>query len=69
MILRVRLNAAKEKIEKFADNRYLITLLENSHAEGNKKIIELMSHYFGVPPSRIGLVQGLDKEDKIIDIN
>ena len=67
-IIRVRLKAAKEKIEKYADNRYFITLLEDNHEDANKKIVELMSHYIGAPPSRIEFVSGLDKDDKILEI-
>jgi uncharacterized protein YggU (UPF0235/DUF167 family) len=67
-IIRVRLCAAKEKIEKYADNRYFITLLEENHDDGNKKMLEMLSHYLGVPPSRIEFVSGMDKDDKILEI-
>lgn len=68
IIVKARLECVKEKVEKFGDNRYLIYLVSDNYEDGNKELVSLLSKYFGTPQSRIRIVKGFDKDDKIVEI-
>ena len=51
--VKVRFNASKERIEKFASDRYLMYLPFEEDGDTAGILISLLSKYMGVPPGRI----------------
>lgn len=67
--VRVKTKHSEAKIESFGGSRYLVYLTsEAEHNKANKELINLLSHYFGIPVGRIKIKFGQTEKDKVIEL-
>ena len=68
VIVKVKFNAMKERIEKFGLNKYLLYLAHDEDEESNTIIIAYLSRNLGVPPGKMRFA-GLDPhKDRVFEV-
>jgi len=70
MILKIRVitNAKKKEIKKQKDLLKVYLISKPEKGKANKELIALLSSHFSVSKSRIEIIKGKKRKDKIIKI-
>jgi len=71
MLIKVKVfpGSKKEGILRRSEDSFEVRVKERpERGMANRAVIELLSSYFGVPPSRIRLVKGAKSRNKIFEI-
>lgn len=68
VIVKVKFNATKERLEKFGLNKYLLYLSHKEDNESNMIIISFLSKNFGVPPNKINFWGFDPHKDRIFEV-
>ncbi len=70
IFVKVKPKSREEKVEEI-DRNYLKIWVKEPAIKGraNKALIDVLSRYFSVSPSRINIISGLKSRDKIINID
>jgi len=67
--VKVKPNSAKNSIENFENNMYLVYLKEPAeNNRANIELINMLSKYFGVPVGRIKIKFGTSSSEKTIEL-
>ncbi len=65
----VKPNSRKELVEKLDESHFVVRAnAPAKEGKANRRVIELLSGYFNISKSRIGLVSGSTSKEKIFDI-
>lgn len=65
----VKPNSRKELVEKLDESHFVVRAnAPAKEGKANRRVIELLSEYFNISKSRIGLVSGSASKEKIFDI-
>lgn len=69
IIVKVKVNARKNEVEKIDDGRYLVhTTAIPADNKANEKVVELVGEYFGIAKSRLRIDKGAHAQVKVIEI-
>jgi uncharacterized protein YggU (UPF0235/DUF167 family) len=63
----VKLGSAKQSIENFGNNRYLVYLISKDNNLANQELIEFISKNLGAPVSHITLIKGESNNNKVLE--
>ncbi len=67
--VKVRANAKKEMVVSKAENQLSVTLTEKAERNlANKRLIEVLAEYYGLPDNHIRIVRGHKTPSKIVSI-
>jgi len=67
--IKVSPRSSRNEIQKISEGEYKVKLTAPPvNGEANKKLIEILSEYFGVSKSLVKIVGGKTAKNKIIDI-
>lgn len=67
--VKCKTNQSKQSIENFGNNRYLVKLKSSpENNEANIELINMLAHYFIVPPSHIRIKSGMSNDEKLIEV-
>jgi len=66
--VRVQPNSAREGIEKEGDVLVVKVSAPPRAGKANRRLIELLSKYYGVPKSGIEIIRGAKSRDKVVKI-
>lgn len=67
--VKVKTNAKKESVEKLSDNQFAVSVKEPPiDGRANWAICRALGDYFGVSPSRVGIISGQTSKNKIVEI-
>ncbi len=62
-------NAREPGVAKSDEGRYEVRVDERpDRGRANKRLVEILSDYFGVPKSRVVIVRGSKSRDKVVEI-
>jgi uncharacterized protein (TIGR00251 family) len=65
----IKPNARSAQITALSAVEYRATVREPAHdGQANEALLKLLSHYFGVPKSKIRIVHGHTSRRKIVDL-
>jgi hypothetical protein len=69
LLIRVKPNSRKEKIEKIKDTELRVWVNQRAHdGLANSGLVELLSSYYGLPKSRINILKGRTSKTKVVEI-
>jgi len=71
MFIKVRVfpNAKKEKIIKKSEDSFDVEVKEKARQnKANKRVTEILSYYFKIPESKLKLVKGFNRKNKIFKL-
>ena len=71
MLIRVRVtpNAREASVTKVNESVFEGRVDEKAiRGRANKRLLEVMAEYFGVPKSKVSIVRGAKTRDKIIEV-
>ena len=71
MLIKVKVfpNSKKEEIIKKSEDSFEIRVKEKpERGEANREVVRVLSSYFKIPESKITLVKGFKKRNKIFEI-
>ena len=71
MLIKVKVfpNSKKEEIIKKSEDSFEVKIKEKPEkGKANKEVLKVLSLYFKVPESRIRLIKGFKKRNKIFEI-
>jgi hypothetical protein len=71
MLIRVHVtpNAKQVSISKVDESVFEVRIDERAvHDRANKRLLEIMAKYLGVPKSKVFIVRGAKTRDKIIEV-
>ena len=67
--VRVTANARKVVVSRLGESEFEIKVdAIASEGKANKRLIEILSEYFGVSKSRVRILKGLKSREKIIEV-
>ena len=70
ILVKIKPNSKKEKIEKINDANFLIAVKEPPvDGKANKAIVKTLAKYFKVPSSTVSIASGHTSKQKIIEIS
>lgn len=69
ILVKVKPNARLSRIEKAAENNYLVWVKEKPvEDKANKAAIKILAGYFNISQSRINLLKGKASREKVFEI-
>lgn len=69
ILIKAKPNAKKESVEKINDAEFIVAVKEPPiDGRANWAITSAIAEYFGVSPSRIGIVSGQTAKNKVLEI-
>lgn len=71
MLIRVRVtpNAREASVTKVNESVFEVRVDEKAiQGQANKRLLEVMAKYLGVPKSKVSIVKGAKTRDKIIEV-
>lgn len=67
---KVTAGAGKESLRQKSEDHFLISVREKAERnEANRRVIELLAQHFGVPTSRVRIVNGHHHPSKLLVID
>lgn len=67
--IRVRANARREKFEQIAESEFAISVREKAKGNAaNRRLLELVALYFGVPKKSVRIIRGHRALTKILSV-
>lgn len=70
LIVKVQVNSRKNEVEKLDDGHYLVhTTAIPVENQAHKKVLELISIYFGISPDRLHIFRGSNAQRIILEIH
>jgi len=69
ILAKVKFGTSKQEVENFGNNRYLVYLLSEEGQGANEELAAMLSKKFGVPLSKVEVIETTRKEEKIIMLN
>ena len=68
--IRVQPRSSKEEVKRLSEGSYKVYMHEPAiEGKANKKLIEILSRYFGVKKSEISIISGLKSKNKIVALS
>jgi uncharacterized protein (TIGR00251 family) len=71
MLIRVHVtaNARESHVTKVGEADFEVKVDEKAiGGRANKRLVEILAEYFGVPKSRISIVSGAKSRDKVLEV-
>ena len=69
VVVKVRFNASKERIERFGNDRYLMYLPFEEDEDAEQVLITLLSRYLGVPANRVEFKCFNSQKDRVFVVS
>jgi len=69
ILLKIKLKASQAKVVKIDETHYQVFITQPPEkGKANKQIIKLLADYFGVSSSKINIIAGEKKREKVVEI-
>ncbi len=71
MLIKVRVtpNSKEARVDRVDEATYEVRVEERAtDGRANKRLVEVLSEYFGLPESRVVIVKGAKSRDKIVGV-
>ena len=69
IVARVKTNSREESVTKISENEYAVRVkVPPVEGKANRAVVEVLSEFFHVPKSRIGILRGHKSKIKLIEI-